>query len=83
MEDKLVERGDDPAERFNLDLVKNEILEKVKVKKTGRHGRRDSISSMGSVSSQKRISSDPVGGDSARLKSETSYHLPIPLKTQQ
>lgn len=77
-----MERGDCPVERNRLDQVRNKILDKVKSKKQGR-GRRDSISSISSIGSLKRSGEDQIGGDSVRLKAESSSQLPIPYKAQQ
>ena len=83
VKEKLAIRGDIPAELERLDEVKNKILERVKQKKAGRqHGRRDSISSVGSTGSN-RGNSELAGGDSSRVKVEQSSSLPLPVKTQQ
>ena len=82
VEEKLVERGDCPVERNRLDQVRNKILDKLKSKKQGR-GRRDSISSISSIGSLKRSGEDQLGGDSVRVRAESSSQLPIPFKAQQ
>ena len=83
VEEKLAIRGDIPAELERLDEVRNKILERVKQKKIGRkHGRRDSMSSVGSTGS-KRGNSELAGGDSSRAKVEQSSSLPNLVKTQQ
>ena len=82
VEEKLAIRGDIPAELERLEQVRNKILERVKQKKSGRHGRRDSISSVGSTGS-KRGNGEQVGGDQSRLKFDQSSSLPLPVKTQQ
>ena len=82
VEEKLAIRGDIPAELERLEQVRNKILERVKQKKAGRHGRRDSISSVGSTGS-KRGNGEQVGGDQSRLKFDQSSSLPLPVKTQQ
>ena len=75
VEEKLAERGDDPHEVQCLDQVRNKILERVKQKKAHRQVRRDSISSMSSISS-KRGNSDLVGGDSSRAKVDLPSVVP-------
>ena len=82
VEEQLVERGDCPVERNRLDQVRNKILDKLKSKKQGR-GRRDSISSISSIGSLKRSGEDQLGGDSVRVRAESSSQLPIPFKAQQ
>ena len=82
VEETLVKRGDCPEERKRLDQVKNKILEKVKSKKNLRD-RKDSISSINSVSSQKRSGEDQCGGDAVRLKAESSKDPTLPIKTAQ
>ena len=82
VEEQLVERGDCPVERNRLDQVRNKILDKLKSKKQGR-GRRDSIGSISSIGSLKRSGEDQLGGDSVRVRAESSSQLPIPFKAQQ
>ena len=74
VENKLLERGNIPDERSRLNQVRNKILDKVKNKKMSRQAsreRRESMSSVGSAS-KKRTSGCGTGGDSSRLKNDSS-----------
>ena len=84
VEDKVVERGEIPDEIERLTVVKNKILEKVKMKKIDRSKSRErnaSTSSLRSISS-KRSSGEPASGEHKSRKTGFESSLPLPSKAQ-